>query len=56
MPFWPLLVSADWLTLEVPAEAVADLGSTVESSASELADCSPVDQLVAVGPSCLSRL
>ena len=49
-------MSADWLTLGVPAEAVAALGSAVESSASALADCLPVDLLVAAGPFRLSRL
>ena len=43
-------MSADWLTPGVPAEAVAALGSAVESSASALADCLPVDLLGLMGP------
>ena len=42
--------------LGVPAEAIAAVGSAVEASASALADCLPVDLLVAAGPFCLSCL
>ena len=55
VPFWLKLAFADLLTPGVPAEAIAALGSAVESSASAFADCSPVDLLVA-GPFCLSCL
>ena len=53
--FWPWLVIADSLTLVVLAEVVVALGPTVESSASESADCLVVDLLVVEVPSCFSH-
>ncbi len=50
-PFWQLLGSAGWLTLEVLVEAVVDPGSSAEPSAKALVDCFLVDQSVVADPS-----